>query len=128
MGIGESRARLMTEEAHGRGHVRDVAGIDEAQGRLEEIVDFRRPARKSSESAIEAKARILPTCGAVRLLRASDSLPPPCHSRPPHKHLCGRPKEPNIANRERTTRAPPSCSMAACIGPLAATQSLADDG
>ncbi|MFC4165700.1 ATP-dependent zinc metalloprotease FtsH [Teichococcus aestuarii] len=45
MGFGKSRARLLTEK-QGRVTFEDVAGIDEAKGELEEIVDFLRDPQK----------------------------------------------------------------------------------
>ncbi|MGG5822666.1 ATP-dependent zinc metalloprotease FtsH [Falsiroseomonas sp. HW251] len=45
MGFGKSRARLLTEK-QGRVTFDDVAGIDEAKGELEEIVDFLRDPQK----------------------------------------------------------------------------------
>jgi cell division protease FtsH len=45
MGFGKSRARLLTEK-HGRITFDDVAGIDEAKGELEEIVDFLKDPQK----------------------------------------------------------------------------------
>ncbi|WP_368044727.1 ATP-dependent zinc metalloprotease FtsH [Sabulicella glaciei] len=45
MGFGKSRAKLLTEK-HGRVTFDDVAGIDEAKGELEEIVDFLRDPQK----------------------------------------------------------------------------------
>ena len=45
MGFGKSKARLLTEK-HGRVTVDDVAGIDEAKGELEEIVDFLKDPQK----------------------------------------------------------------------------------
>ncbi len=45
MGFGKSRARLLTEKS-GRVTFEDVAGIDEAKGELEEIVDFLRDPQK----------------------------------------------------------------------------------
>jgi cell division protease FtsH len=45
MGFGKSRAKLLTEK-HGRVTFEDVAGIDEAKGELEEIVDFLRDPQK----------------------------------------------------------------------------------
>ena len=45
MGFGKSRARLLTEK-HGRVTFEDVAGIDEAKGELEEIVEFLRDPQK----------------------------------------------------------------------------------
>nr|WP_254452238.1 ATP-dependent zinc metalloprotease FtsH [Roseicella sp. DB1501] len=45
MGFGKSRARLLTEK-QGRVTFEDVAGIDEAKGELEEIVEFLRDPQK----------------------------------------------------------------------------------
>jgi cell division protease FtsH len=45
MGFGKSRARLLTEK-QGRVTFEDVAGIDEAKGELQEIVDFLRDPQK----------------------------------------------------------------------------------
>ncbi|WP_234729849.1 ATP-dependent zinc metalloprotease FtsH [Acidocella facilis] len=45
MGFGKSRARLLTEK-QGRITFEDVAGIDEAKGELQEIVDFLRDPQK----------------------------------------------------------------------------------
>ncbi|MCK8785393.1 ATP-dependent zinc metalloprotease FtsH [Roseomonas sp. NAR14] len=45
MGFGKSRARLLTEKT-GRVTFEDVAGIDEAKGELEEIVEFLRDPQK----------------------------------------------------------------------------------
>ncbi|MBD0273691.1 MAG: ATP-dependent metallopeptidase FtsH/Yme1/Tma family protein, partial [Acetobacteraceae bacterium] len=45
MGFGKSRARLLTEK-QGRITFEDVAGIDEAKGELEEIVEFLRDPQK----------------------------------------------------------------------------------
>jgi cell division protease FtsH len=45
MGFGKSRARLLTEK-QGRVTFDDVAGIDEAKGELQEIVDFLRDPQK----------------------------------------------------------------------------------
>jgi len=45
MGFGKSKARLLTER-HGRVTFEDVAGIEEAKGELEEIVDFLRDPQK----------------------------------------------------------------------------------
>ncbi|MFN8758778.1 MAG: ATP-dependent zinc metalloprotease FtsH, partial [Tagaea sp.] len=45
MGFGKSRARLLTEKV-GRVTFEDVAGIDEAKGELEEIVEFLRDPQK----------------------------------------------------------------------------------
>ncbi|MCM0021588.1 MAG: ATP-dependent metallopeptidase FtsH/Yme1/Tma family protein, partial [Tagaea sp.] len=45
MGFGKSRARLLTEKV-GRVTFDDVAGIDEAKGELEEIVEFLRDPQK----------------------------------------------------------------------------------
>src|SRR5712672_3104657 len=41
MGFGKSRAKLLTD-AHGRGTLEDVAGVDEAKQDLQEIVEFLR--------------------------------------------------------------------------------------
>jgi cell division protease FtsH len=45
MGFGKSKAKLLTE-AHGRVTFDDVAGVDEAKGDLEEIVEFLRDPQK----------------------------------------------------------------------------------
>ncbi|MCC7425560.1 MAG: ATP-dependent metallopeptidase FtsH/Yme1/Tma family protein, partial [Alphaproteobacteria bacterium] len=45
MGFGKSRARLLTEKT-GRVTFEDVAGIDEAKGELEEVVEFLRDPHK----------------------------------------------------------------------------------
>ncbi|MFT8818694.1 MAG: ATP-dependent metallopeptidase FtsH/Yme1/Tma family protein, partial [Komagataeibacter saccharivorans] len=45
MGFGKSRARMLTEK-QGRVTFDDVAGIDEAKGELQEIVDFLRDPQK----------------------------------------------------------------------------------
>ncbi|MFC7053554.1 ATP-dependent zinc metalloprotease FtsH [Hansschlegelia quercus] len=45
MGFGKSKAKLLTE-AHGRVTFEDVAGVDEAKGDLEEIVEFLRDPQK----------------------------------------------------------------------------------
>src|SRR6186713_586634 len=45
LGFGKSRAKLLTE-AHGRVTFDDVAGVDEAKGDLEEIVEFLRDPQK----------------------------------------------------------------------------------
>ncbi len=45
MGFGKSRAKLLTER-HGRVTFEDVAGIDEAKGDLQEIVEFLRDPQK----------------------------------------------------------------------------------
>ncbi|HEX6978707.1 MAG TPA: ATP-dependent zinc metalloprotease FtsH [Alphaproteobacteria bacterium] len=45
MGFGKSKARLLTER-HGRVTFEDVAGIEEAKGELEEIVEFLRDPQK----------------------------------------------------------------------------------
>ncbi|HVT56355.1 MAG TPA: ATP-dependent zinc metalloprotease FtsH [Xanthobacteraceae bacterium] len=45
MGVGKSRAKLLTE-AHGRVTFEDVAGVEEAKGDLEEIVEFLRDPQK----------------------------------------------------------------------------------
>ncbi|MBE9604362.1 ATP-dependent zinc metalloprotease FtsH [Acetobacteraceae bacterium H6797] len=45
MGFGKSKAKLLTEK-HGRVTFEDVAGIDEAKGELEEIVEFLRDPQK----------------------------------------------------------------------------------
>ena len=45
MGFGKSRARLLTEK-QGRVTFEDVAGIDEAKGELQEIVEFLRDPQK----------------------------------------------------------------------------------
>src|SRR6201990_2478474 len=45
MGFGKSKAKLLTE-AHGRVTFQDVAGVDEAQEDLEEIVEFLRDPQK----------------------------------------------------------------------------------
>ena len=42
MGIGRSRARRVDKEQEGRVTFNDVAGIDEAENELVEIVDFLR--------------------------------------------------------------------------------------
>ncbi|PAK76885.1 hypothetical protein B8W85_13235, partial [Lentilactobacillus kefiri] len=45
MGFGKSRAKMLTEK-HGRVTFEDVAGIDEAKGELQEIVDFLKDPQK----------------------------------------------------------------------------------
>ncbi|MBS0960670.1 MULTISPECIES: ATP-dependent zinc metalloprotease FtsH [Acetobacter] len=45
MGFGKSRAKMLTEK-HGRVTFDDVAGIDEAKGELQEIVDFLKDPQK----------------------------------------------------------------------------------
>jgi cell division protease FtsH len=45
MGFGKSRAKMLTE-AHGRVTFEDVAGVEEAKGDLEEIVEFLRDPQK----------------------------------------------------------------------------------
>ncbi|MBO1358528.1 ATP-dependent zinc metalloprotease FtsH [Acetobacter sacchari] len=45
MGFGKSRARMLTEK-HGRVTFEDVAGIDEAKGELQEIVEFLKDPQK----------------------------------------------------------------------------------
>ena len=45
MGFGKSRPKMLTEK-QGRVHFEDVAGIDEAKGELQEIVDFLRDPQK----------------------------------------------------------------------------------
>lgn len=48
MGFGKSKAKMLTEEKHGRVTFDDVAGIDEAKEELEEIVEFLRNPQKYS--------------------------------------------------------------------------------
>ncbi|SHJ33250.1 membrane protease FtsH catalytic subunit [Shimia gijangensis] len=48
MGFGKSKAKMLTEEKHGRVTFDDVAGIDEAKEELEEIVEFLRNPQKFS--------------------------------------------------------------------------------
>ncbi len=46
MGFGKSRAKMLTEEKHGRVTFDDVAGIDEAKAELQEIVEFLKDPQK----------------------------------------------------------------------------------